>query len=47
MARDVLQRIYNGHQTTDQVLGTDLAVIDDLLLLCLSGGDLGLFLLKE
>ncbi len=47
MARDVLQRIHDGHEATDQVLGTDHAVIDDLLLLCLSSGDLGLFLLKE
>ncbi len=34
-------------QAADQVLRTDHAVIDDLLLLCLSGGDLSLFLLKE
>ncbi len=46
VARDVLQRIDNGHEAADEVLRTDHAVIDDLLL-CLSGGDLSLFLLKE
>ncbi len=46
MARDVLKRIHDGHEAPDEVLRTDHAVIDDLLL-CLSGGDLSLFLLKE
>ncbi len=46
VARDVLKRIDDGHEAADQVLRTDHAVIDDLLL-CLSGGDLSLFLLKE
>ncbi len=46
VARDVIECIDDGHEAADQVLGTDLAVIDDLLL-CLSGGDLSLFLLKE
>ncbi len=46
VAGDVIECIDNGHEAADEVLRTDHAVIDDLLL-CLSGGDLSLFLLKE
>ena len=46
LARDVPERVHDGDETADQVLRAHGAVVDDLLL-CLGGGDLSLFLLKE